>query len=87
MPGTSPGTGHGWIRATDLRKASKIWPPRKILTAYLLTDAEYAAIEVAHGMRQSRGSGWGYGFPPRQGFPRLYGGVILKNEWLPERLR
>ena len=87
MPGEVPGTGHGWIRATDLRKASKIWPPRKILTAHLLTDAEYAAIEEAHGFPMTIGNKWGYGFPPRQGFPRLYGGVILKNEWLPERLR
>ena len=92
MPGTSPGTGHGWIRATELRKATNTWPPRDILTPHVLRDAEYAAIEVAHGMRQSRGSRygemlWGYGFPPRIDFNTLHGGVILKNEWLPERLK
>jgi len=78
MPGTSPGMGYGWIKARDLRNYPYL---------VVLTDAEYAAIEVAHGMRQSRGSGWGYGFPPRIDFNTVYGGVILKNEWLPERLR
>jgi len=87
MPGTSPGTGHGWIRATELRKATNTWPPRDILTPHVLRDAEYAAIEEEYGLRMTRGGTWGYGFPPRQGFPRLYGGVILKNEWLPERLQ
>ena len=87
MPGTSPGTGHGWIKATELKKTSKIWPPRKLLTAHLPTDAEYAAIEEAHGLRMTVGNKWGYGFPPIQGFPRLYGGVILKNEWLPKRFK
>ena len=92
MPGTGPGSGNGWIRASELRKATSTWPPRDILTPHVLRDIEYAAIEKAHGMRQSRGSRngeiiWGYGFPPRQGFPSLYGGVILKNEWLPERLQ
>ena len=87
MPGTSPGTGHGWISATTFSEAKRHWPPKELLTAHVLTDAEYAAIEVAHGMRQTRGSKWGYGFPPRQNFPYLYGGVILKNEWLPKRLQ
>ena len=87
MPGTSPGTGHGWIRATELAKAKQDWPPKDILTAHVLTDAEYAEIERKYGMRQSMGSKMGYGFPPRTGFNTLYGGVILKNEWLPERLQ
>ena len=87
MPGTSPGTGHGWIRATELRKATNTWPPRDILTPHVLRDIEYAAIEKAHGMRQTRGGKWGYGFPPRIDFNTLYGGVILKNEWLPKRLQ
>ena len=87
MPGTSPGTGHGWISATTFLEAKRHWPPKELLTAHVLTDAEYAAIEVAHGMRQTMGSKLGYGFPPRQNFPYLYGGVILKNEWLPKRLQ
>ena len=86
-PGTSPGTGHGWIRATDLAKAQAQWPPRQLLTAHVLTDAEYAAIEENHGLRMTRGGKWGYGFPPRIGFNTIYGGVILKNEWLPLRLQ
>ena len=87
MPGTAPGTGHGWIRATELKNATSTWPPRDILTPHVLRDAEYAAIEEEYGLRITQGGKLGYGFPPRQGFPRMYGGVILKNEWLPERLR
>ena len=78
MPGTSPGSGNGWIKATELRNYPYL---------VVLTDEEYHAIELKHGMRQTMGSKWGYGFPPRQGFSRLYGGVILKNEWLPKRLK
>ena len=52
-----------------------------------MRDAEYAAIEEEYGLRITQGGKLAYGFPPRQGFPRMYGGVILKNEWLPERLR
>ena len=79
MPGTSPRTGHGWINAREIKNYER--------THKVLSDAEYAAIERKHGMRQSMGSEMGYGFPPRIDFNTLYGGVILKNEWLPERLR
>ena len=87
MPGTAPGTGHGWVRATELAKAQRQWPPEEILTANILTDAEYNLIAEEHGLAVTRGGQAGYGFPPRQGFPLLYGGVVLKNEWLPTRLR
>ena len=87
MPGTTPGTGHGWIRATEFAKAKKEWPPKDILTAHLLTDAEYVSIAEEHGYPLTQGGKWTYGFPPRQGFPLLYGGVVLKNEWLPVRLQ
>ena len=79
MPGTSPRTGHGLINAREIKNYER--------THKVLSDAEYAAIERKHGMRQSMGSEMGYGFPPRIDFNTLYGGVILKNEWLPERLR
>ena len=79
MPGTSPRTGHGWINAREIRNHE--W------THNILSDAEYAAIERKHGMRQSMGSEMRYGFPPRIDFNTLYGGVILKNEWLPKRLQ
>ena len=79
MPGTSPRTGHGWINAREIRNHE--W------THNILSDAEYAAIERQHGMPQTMGSKMGYGFPPRQDFNTLYGGVILKNEWLPKRLQ
>jgi len=86
MPGTGPGSGNGWVRAKELKNFAYE------RSHNVLTDAEYAAIERAHGMRQSRGSRygemlWGYGFPPRIDFNTLYGGVILKDEWLPKRLR
>ena len=87
MPGTSPGTGHGWVRATEFMDVQLAWPHKQYLTAHILTDAEYNNIAETHGMRQTMGSKWGYGFPPRQGFPLLYGGVVLKNKWLPERLQ
>ena len=32
VPGTAPGTGHGWIRATEFASAQKEWPPTDILT-------------------------------------------------------
>ena len=79
MPGYSRDMGKGWINAREIRNHE--W------THNILSDAEYAAIERKHGMRQSMGSEMGYGFPPRIDFNTLYGGVILKNECLPERLR
>ena len=81
MPGTGFQSGHGWVRAKELKNFAYE------RSHNVLTDAEYHAIELKHGMRQTRGGKWGYGFPPRIDFNTLYGGVILKNEWLPERLR
>ena len=86
MPGTGFQSGHGWINARELKNGAFERSHR------VLTDAEYHAIELKHGMRQTRGSRygetlWGYGFPPRIDFNTLYGGVILKNEWLPKRLQ
>ena len=86
-PGTSPGTGHGWVRATELAKAKSQWPPKEILTADILTDAEYNKIAEEHGMPLTQGGKWTYGFAPISNFPLLYGGVTLKNEWLPVRLQ
>tara|TARA_B110000263_G_C15198890_1_gene459694 strand:- start:463 stop:840 length:378 start_codon:yes stop_codon:yes gene_type:complete len=79
MPGTSLGSGNGWIDARELRNYER--------THRVLSDAEYAAIERAHGLPQTMGSRMGYGFPPRHNFNTLHGGVILKNEWLPKRLQ
>jgi hypothetical protein len=87
IPGTSPGTGHGWIRATELAAAKRVWPPREILTAHILTDAEYNIIAEEYGMALTQGGRWTYGFAPISNFPLLYGGVTLKNEWLPKRLQ
>ena len=87
MPGTAPGTGHGWIRATEFASAQKEWPPSDILTAHILTDAEYNKIAEEYGLPLTQGGKWTYGFQPVQGFPLIYGGVTFKNEWLPERLR
>ena len=87
MPGTAPNTGHGWVRATELASAQKEWPPSDILTAHILTDAEYNKIAEEYGLPLTQGGKWTYGFQPVQGFPLIYGGVTFKNEWLPERLR
>ena len=87
MPGTSPGTGHGWVRAIDFAKAKRDWPPKDFLTAHILTDAEYDRIGEEYGLPHTYGGKVRYGFQPVQGFSLLYGGVTLKNKWLPERLK
>ena len=87
VPGTTPGTGHGWIRATEFASAQKEWPPTDILTAHILTDTEYNNIAEKYGLPHTYGGKWRYGFQRVSGFPLLYGGVTFKNEWLPDRLR
>ena len=86
----------GKIQCAEAKHGNGRVYPRPILereiknyerTHRVLSDAEYAAIERKHGMRQTMGSKMGYGFPPRIDFNTLYGGVILKNEWLPKRLQ
>lgn len=79
MPGTSPNTGHGWIDAREIRNYER--------THRVLSDAEYNYIAKTYGMLQTMGNKMGYGFPPRHDFNTLYGGVILKNKWLPKRLQ
>ena len=79
MPGYSRDMGKGWINAREIRNHE--W------THNILSDAEYAAIERKHGMRQSMGSEMGYAFPPRIDFNTLDWGVLVNNPWLPERLR
>jgi hypothetical protein len=64
-----------------------VWPPKEILTAHTLTDAEYNSIAEEYGMPLTQGGRWTYGFAPISNFPLLYGGVTLKNEWLPKRLQ
>ena len=86
FPGTSPNTGHGWIRATDFAKAASEWPPKNF-SGHLLSDADYKLIEETYGLPHTYGGKWRYGFQPVEGFPLLYGGVTLKNEWLPKRLQ
>jgi len=53
----------------------------------ICTSSEYNYIAETYGMPQTMGSKMGYGFPPIWGYNTLYGGVILKNEWLPKRLQ
>ena len=86
-PGTGMNTGHGWVRATELAKKQREWPQTPLLTADILRDAEYAIIAEKHGLLHTYGDEWRYGFQRVPGFPLLYGGVTLKNEWLPERLQ
>ena len=42
-PGTSPDSGHGWIKVSDFRRMQSIWPPRKMGVA-ILSDSEYNSI-------------------------------------------
>lgn len=86
FPGKGLNTGYGWIRVEDFLKAKAEWPPRNI-QAHILQDNEYAIIEQEHGLRMTQGGREAFGFPPVQGFPRVMGGVLLKNTWLPERLQ
>ena len=86
-PGTGMNTGHGWIKATLFAKKQSERPHTPIVTTDILTDAEYNRIAEKHGLLHTYGDEWRYGFQRVQGFPLLYGGVTLKNEWLPKRLQ
>ena len=53
MPGTGFQSGNGWVRAKELKNFAYE------RSHNVLTDAEYHAIELKHGMRQTRGSRYG----------------------------
>ena len=85
-PGTRPNSGYGWINVQDFYKMRET-PNRKVIVP-ILTDKEYNDIAKEHGLRISQAGRIVYGFSPVQGFPRsVFGGPILKKEWLPKRLQ
>ena len=86
-PGTAISTGNGWVKAIDFARKQQEWPPTPFLIEYVLTDEEYNKIAEEHGLLHTHVGKWRYGFQSVQGFPLLYGGVTLKNEWLPERFQ
>ena len=84
-PGTSSNEGKGWIRARDF-----IHVREKLVTVDKvphLTDEEWQAIAKEHGVHYTIAGKWVYGFQPVQGFPRTWAGAVIKDEWLPERLK
>ena len=85
-----PGTSVGWIRARDFSnvKAGLI----ELDKLPRLTDEEWRTIGDEHGLWgccywTEEGFGDGFGFSPVEGFPTPYGGAVLRDAWLPERLR
>ena len=52
-----------------------------------LTDEEWKAIAEEHGVHYTIAGTWVYGFQPVQGFSRTWAGAVIKDEWLPERLK
>ena len=84
-----PGTGHdtkkGWIRANDLIALRN--NALHIGSVNILQTYEYNVIARRYGLRMTVMGKEEYGFGPIQGFHTVFGGVVIKNEWLPKRLR
>ena len=80
-----PGTSVGWIRARDFEhvKAGLI----ELDKLPRLTDEEWRTIAEEHGVRYTIAGKWVHGFQVVQGFPTPYGGAVLRDAWLPERLK
>ena len=84
-PGTSSNGGKGWIRARDfVHVRDELVTVNKVPH---LTDEEWQAIAKEHGVHYTIAGKWVYGFQPVQGFPRTWAGAVIKDEWLPERLK
>lgn len=81
-----PGTNVGWIRARDFDNVKA-----RLVTldkVPVMTEDEFFAVGKEYGLRWCclRGEEQ-YSFGPVQGFPQPYGGPVIKDEWLPNRLR
>ena len=84
-PGTSSNGGKGWIRARDfIHVKDDLVTVNKVPN---LTDEEWKAIAEKHGVHYTIAGKWGYGFHPVPVFPRTWVGAVIKDEWLPERLK
>ena len=84
-PGTVTNTKKGWIRANDLLAIKN--RAKHISTVEILQTYEYNVIARRYGLRIEVMGKEEYGFAPIQGFNTVFGGVVIKNEWLPKRLR
>ena len=84
-PGTGNYTTKGWIRANDLIAIKN--RARHISTVNILQTYEYNIIARRYGLRMTVMGEEEYGFAPIQGFNTVFGGVVIKEEWLPKRLR
>ena len=84
-PGTGNNTKKGWIRANDLIAIKN--RAKHISTVEILQTYEYNVIARRYGLRIEVMGKEEYGFAPIQGFNTVFGGVVIKNEWLPKRLR
>ena len=82
-PGYGPRMGKGWIRIRDYNNV--IEGLGRLKNVDVLTDEEYNDIGKRYGLRIGRWDGDVYGFPPVKGFSKGY--PVIKNEWLPWRLR
>ena len=84
-PGTGVNTKKGWVRANDLLAIKN--SAKHISTIDILQTYEYNIIARRYGLRIEVMGKEEYGFAPIQGFNTIYGGVVIKEEWLPKRLK
>ena len=84
-PGTGYDTKKGWIRANDLLAIKN--NARHISTIDILQTYEYNVIARRYGLKMTVMGKEEYGFAPVQGFVTIFGGVVIKDEWLPKRLK
>ena len=84
-PGTGVHTKKGWVRAIDLLAVKN--SAKHISTIDILQTYEYNIIARRYGLRIEVMGKEEYGFAPIQGFNTIYGGVVIKEEWLPKRLK
>ena len=84
-PGTGYSSGKGWIKANDLIAVrNRAYSIEKV---DILLDYEYKIIAKRYGVKIVSAGHELYGFASVHGFYTVFGGVIIKNEWLPKRLQ
>ena len=84
-PGTGYNSGKGWIKANDLIAVrNRAYSLRDV---DILLDYEYKIIAKRYGVKIMSAGKEIYGFAPVQGYYTVFGGVTIKNEWLPKRLQ
>ena len=81
-----PGSSVGWIRGRDF--ANYASGAIRLERVQVMTEDEFFAVGKEYGLRWCclRGKEQ-YNFAPVTGFPTPYGGAVIKDTWLPARLR